>query len=89
MPWATSAAAACVKGKREFHRYVMNVLVQNVAQLKVDVQSGNMSAFKPCAKVARWVVHFLFYFNGIKLSSWHVSLLLIVFIQPHCLQENL
>ncbi|XP_034234146.1 Fanconi anemia group I protein homolog [Thrips palmi] len=53
IPWSTAPAAACVKGKREFHRYVMNVLVQNVAHLREELQCGNMSAMKHCAKVAR------------------------------------
>lgn len=53
VPWSTPVAAACVKGKRDFHRYVMNVVVQNVAYLKVELQSGNVSALKPCAKIAR------------------------------------
>lgn len=53
MPWSTVPAAACVKGKREFHRYVMNVLVQNVVQLRAELQCGNMSAMKHCAQVAK------------------------------------
>lgn len=53
VPWSTAPAAACVKAKREFHRFVMNVLVQNVAQLKVELQCGNMFAMKQCAKVAK------------------------------------
>ncbi|XP_052125039.1 Fanconi anemia group I protein [Frankliniella occidentalis] len=53
VPWSTTIAAASVKGKREFHRYVMNVVVQNVAELKKELLSGNVSALKPCAKIAR------------------------------------
>ncbi|KAK3930604.1 Fanconi anemia group I protein [Frankliniella fusca] len=53
VPWSTAVAAASVKGKREFHRFVMNVVVQNVAQLKIELRAGNVSALKPCAKIAR------------------------------------
>lgn len=51
--WSTVTAASSIKGKRDFHKFVMNVVVQNVAHLKKEVQSGNMSALKQSAKLAR------------------------------------